>query len=184
MHGKWRTLDRATELGVGGVELFYRSMELWLDLGLSFVADQTFYRGVSEPDVLARLAPHGRSSRCTARAPTPAGGGANAWKPTPSADPTGCAAWCPVIERLDVELVQPLDLGCPTLVVRTDDGYDPSLEAVTSTIDTLYSRPLVHASRPGGSATDHPLNPAHHPSSRSRGSSIPKWWAISWTTTR
>ena len=28
-----------------GVEPFYRTMELWLELGVSFVAEQTFYRG-------------------------------------------------------------------------------------------------------------------------------------------
>jgi hypothetical protein len=144
VHGKWRTLDRATELGVGGVELFYRSMELWLELGVSFVAEQAFYRGVSEPDVVARLAPHGTVVQVHCQS-------ANArerWRQRMEADPL-CGpdrlrSLLPVIERLDVELVEPLDFDCPTLVVRTDDGYDPPLEAVTSTIDAVYSRPLVH----------------------------------------
>ncbi len=59
VHGIWRTRDRALELGAPGVEPFFRTMELWLELGVSFVAEQTFYRGVSEPDVARRLAPHG-----------------------------------------------------------------------------------------------------------------------------
>ena len=57
VHGIWRTRNRAMELGAPGVEPFYRTMETWLDLGVSFVAEQTFYRGVSEPDVARRLAP-------------------------------------------------------------------------------------------------------------------------------
>ena len=94
VHGRWRTLDRATEFGVAGVEPFYRSMELWLELGVSFVAEQAFVRGVSEPDVMARLAPAAPSSRCTARARTPASVGVNAWRQTLCADQTGCAACC------------------------------------------------------------------------------------------
>ena len=191
VHGRWRTLDRATELGGGGVELFYRSMELWLDLGVSFVAEQAFYRGVSEPDVASRLAPcatvvlvHCRAENAKER-----------WRQRMEADPlcgpNRLRSLLPVIDRLDAELVEPLDFGCPTIVVRTDDGYDPPLQEIVATIDALYSRPLVHdldhdlaSPRPSGSASDQFLKPSHHPSSRSRGSSIPKWCAISCTTTR
>src|ERR1700744_6714690 len=57
VHGMWRTLDCAQELGGRGVEPFYVTMEAWLAAGVSFVAEQTFYRGVSEPDVARRIAP-------------------------------------------------------------------------------------------------------------------------------
>jgi hypothetical protein len=144
VHGKWRTLDRATELGVGGVELFYRSMELWLELGVSLVAEQAFYRGVSEPDVMARLTPratvvqvHCQSVHSLER-----------WRQRMLADPLcgpdRLAKLLPVVEHLDNELFEPLDFDCPLVVVRTDEGYDPPLEEVVSTIDTLYSRPHVH----------------------------------------
>jgi len=32
-------------------------MELWIEAGISFVAEQTFYPSVSESDVATRLAP-------------------------------------------------------------------------------------------------------------------------------
>ena len=74
VHGMWRTRDRALDLGAAGVEPFYKTMELWADLGISFVAEQTFFRGVSEPDVARRLSPrcdlvnvHCRSGHTVAR---------------------------------------------------------------------------------------------------------------------
>jgi predicted ABC-type ATPase len=57
VHGRWRTLDKATDLGLSGVEPFFRSMELWIEAGISFVAEQTFYPNASESDVAKRLAP-------------------------------------------------------------------------------------------------------------------------------
>ena len=153
MHGTWRTLDRATELGVGGVELFYRSMELWLELGVSFVAEQTFYRGVSEPDVIARLAPHATSSRCTARACTPRA----RWRQRMEADPfcgrTGSRKLLPVIERLDAELVEPLDFACP--VDRRSDrrrlrpaARGPRRPPSTTSTAVHRSTTLTRCSRP------------------------------------
>ena len=55
VHGVWRTHRRAFELGLDGIELFYATMEFWLSRSISFIADNTFVRGVSEPDVAARL---------------------------------------------------------------------------------------------------------------------------------
>jgi hypothetical protein len=144
VHGKWRTLDRATELGVAGVELFYRSMELWLDLGVSFVAEQAFYRGVSEPDVKARLAPHGTLVQVHCQSAHAMERWRRRMLDDPLCGPDRLAKLLPVVEQLDRELVEPLDFGCPVIVVRTDDGYEPPLEEVVSTIDTLYSRPHVH----------------------------------------
>lgn len=144
VHGRWRTLDRATELGVGGVELFYRSMTLWLDLGLSFVAEQTWYRGVSEPDVKARLAPHATVVQVHCQSAH----ALDRWRQRMEADPL-CGpirldTLLPVVGRLDDELADPLDFACPVIVVRTDNGYEPPLETITSIIDALYSRPRVH----------------------------------------
>ena len=144
VHGRWRTLDRATELGVGGVELFYRSMELWLDLGVSFVAEQTFFRGVSEPDVMARLAPRGTVVQVHCQSTNASERWRQRMEADPLCGPNRLRSLLPVIERLDVELVEPLDFACPVVVVRTDDGYEPALEDVVSTIDALYSRPGIH----------------------------------------
>jgi hypothetical protein len=35
----------------------------------------------------------------------------------------------PVVERLNSELHEPLDFGCPSVVVNTDNGYQPTLDA-------------------------------------------------------
>ena len=144
VHGRWRTLDRATELGESGVEPFFRSMELWIEAGISFLAEQTFYAGVSESDVTRRLAPrcnlvnvHCRSVHSFER-----------WEQRMRNDPL-CGEMrlqklIPVVERLTSELNEPLDFGCPSVVVNTDEGYQPTLEVITAQIDDLYSRPDFH----------------------------------------
>lgn len=144
VHGRWRTLERGTELGRSGVEPFYRSMELWADAGISFIAEQTFYPEVSEADVAKRLAPrstlfnvHCRSVHAFHR-----------WEQRMRNDPLCGEARLnklgPVVERLNSQLHEPLDSDCPTVVVNTDNGYQPSLEAVIAQIDDLYSRPDIH----------------------------------------
>ncbi len=52
----------------------------------------------------------------------------------------------PLVNRLNEELAEPLDFGCPVFIVDTDDGYRPSLalEVLVSQIDSIYSRPLIH----------------------------------------
>jgi hypothetical protein len=144
VHGRWRSLDRATELGQNGVELYYRSMELWLQLGVSFVAEQTFYRGVSEPDVRSRLAPRSTVVQVHCQSMD----SLERWRQRMLADPlcgpNRLAKLLPVVEHLDTELFEPLDFDSPLVVVRTDDGYEPSLEAVVATIDAIYSRPQIH----------------------------------------
>jgi len=144
VHGRWRTLDRATELGESGVEPFFRSMELWIEAGISFVAEQTFYPGVSESDVARRLAPrstlvnvHCRSTHSFER-----------WEQRMRNDPL-CGEMrlqklVPVVKRLNSELHEPLDFDCPSIVVNTDNGYQPTLEALIAQIDDLYGRPEIH----------------------------------------
>ncbi len=144
VHGRWRTLDRATELGVSGVEPFYGSMELWIEAGINFVAEQTFYPEVSEVDVVRRLAPrsflvnvHCRTAHSMER-----------WEFRMRNDPLCGDArlekLVPVVEQLNSQLLEPLDFDCPTVVVNTDDGYQPTLAAVIAQIDNLYGRPGVH----------------------------------------
>lgn len=57
VHGVWRTRQQGVELGPYGYEMLYRTMELWADLGVSFVADAVLYRGVSEDEIARRLRP-------------------------------------------------------------------------------------------------------------------------------
>jgi predicted kinase len=144
VHGVWRTRGRASELGAPGVEPFYTTMEAWLELGISLVAEQTFYRGVSEPDVARRLAPrsvlvnvHCRSAQAMDR-----------FERRMRADPLCGTArlrkLLPLAEELQSELFEPLDFACPCILVDTGDGYSPPLEHVVARIDELYSRPMLH----------------------------------------
>jgi Zeta toxin len=144
VHGTWRTLDHALELGVPGLEAFYRTLELWLDLGVSFVADHTFERGVSEPDVACRLAPraflvnvHCRSVHAPERF-------AERMRAEPLCGEQRLAKLLPRVNQLQAQLAEPLELSCHTIVVDTDDGYAPTLDAVTAEIDAKYSRPKIH----------------------------------------
>ncbi len=144
VHGMWRTRDRAMDLGAPGVEPFYRTMELWLELGVSFVAEQTFYRGVSEGDVARRLADrsvlvnvHCRSTCATERF-------AERMRQDPLCGDDRLRQLLPIAETLQAELYEPLELSCPVVIVVTDSGYVPSLGSVISDIDHLYSRPSVH----------------------------------------
>ena len=50
----------------------------------------------------------------------------------------------PLVNSLNDELADPLDFGCPVLIVDTDDEYSPALEILVSQIDSIYSRPLIH----------------------------------------
>jgi hypothetical protein len=50
----------------------------------------------------------------------------------------------PLAERLQSELADPLDFGCPCMLVDTDDGYGPALPRVIAQIDETYRRPVDH----------------------------------------
>jgi hypothetical protein len=141
VHGIWRTRDRALDLGAAGIEPFYRTMELWTEQRVSFVAEQTFFRGVSEPDVARRLAPrcvlvnvHLRSGHALARFE-------RRMRDDPLCGEARLRELLPLAERLQSDLYEPLTLDCPLIVVDTDDGYTPTLQKV---IDQIYSRPLIH----------------------------------------
>jgi hypothetical protein len=144
VHGIWRTRGRALELGAPGVEPSFRTMELWAELGVSFVAEQTFYRGVSEPDVARRLAPrcilvnvHCRSAHALERFE-------RRMRTDPLCGEERLRKLLPLAERLQAELGDPLAFGCPRLVVDTDDGCAPAIGVVIDRIDEIYSRPAVH----------------------------------------
>ncbi|HTT90788.1 MAG TPA: hypothetical protein VMF65_14645 [Acidimicrobiales bacterium] len=144
VHGRWRTLSCAVELGEAGVEPFFQSMELWAGAGISFVADQTFYPGVSERDITSRLAPlttlvqvHCFSADSLDRWEQRMRGG-------PLCGEARLNKLMPVVKRLTAELAKPLHLECPTFVVDTDEGYRPALEQLVADIDAIYSRPKIH----------------------------------------
>jgi hypothetical protein len=132
------------ELGEAGVQPFFQSMELWAREGVSFVAEQTFFPRISERDVTTRLAPmasvvqvHCQSADSLRR-----------WERRMRQDPlcgdARLAKLMPHVQRLSVELSEPLDFACRTFRVNTDDGYRPTLEELVAEIDAAYSRPTVH----------------------------------------
>ena len=144
VHGIWRTRDRAMELGPSSVEPFYQSMELWLESGISFVAERTFFPGVSEPDVARRLRPFGTLVHVHCRSAQ----SSRRWEARMRQDPL-CGEnrlnkLTPLVSRLNEELAEPLDFRCPVLTVETDNGYRPSVETLVAEIDSIYSRPLIH----------------------------------------
>ncbi len=144
VHGVWRTQRRAFELGVEGVELLYATMEFWLCRGISFVVDQTFVRGVSEPDVGSRIKPHCELVNVHCYSPD----ATERWKRRMlSGQLCGeqrLAKLRPMVERLQHELSDPLDFGCPTIVVSTADGYRPSLTEIAAAINENHGYPTVH----------------------------------------
>jgi hypothetical protein len=144
VHGMWRTLGQALELGAPGVEPFYGTMELWASLGVSFIAEQTFYRGVSEPDVARRLAPHCVLVNVHCRSTHAVERFASRMRDDPLCGEARLRKLLPLAERLQAELYEPLALDCPLIVVNSDDGYRPALQNVIEQIDGIYSRPRVH----------------------------------------
>ena len=144
VHGTWRTLDHALELGVSGLEPFYRTLELWLELGVSFVADHTFERGVSEPDITCRLAPHAFLVNVHCRSVHAPKRFAERMRAEPLCGEQRLMTLLPRVNQLQAQLAEPLELSCHTIVVDTDDGYAPTLDAVSAEIDAMYSRPKVH----------------------------------------
>ncbi len=119
-------------------------MELWAELGISFVAEQTFYRGVSEPDVTRRVAPrcvlvnvHCHSRHAHQRFE-------RRMREDPLCGEARLRALLPLAEQLQSALVEPLDFDCPQFMVDTDDGYVPALDDVVRQIDGIYSRPTIH----------------------------------------
>ena len=143
-HGIWRTRERAMELGPSSVEPFYRSMGLWLESGISFVAERTFFPGVSEPDVAGRLRPFATLVHVHCRSTQSSRRWALRMRQDPLCGENRLNTLTPLVNRLNEELAEPLDFGCPVFIVDTDDGYDPSLEILVAEIDSIYSRPRTH----------------------------------------
>ena len=144
VHGVWRTQRRAFELGVVGVELFYATMEFWLSKGVSFVVDQTFVRGVSEPDVGSRIKPRCELVNVHCYSPDATERWERRMLSGQLCGQQRLAKLHPMVERLQQELSDPLDFGCLTIVVSTADSYRPSLREITLAINDNYGYPTVH----------------------------------------
>ncbi len=144
VHGVWRTHRRGFNLGAAGVEPLYATLELWLSKGISFVCDHTFVRGVSEPGVSARLAPHAVLVNIHCRSVDAPKRWEQRMRREPLCGEKRLDSLRPAINKLQDELFEPLDFGCPTILVDTHDGYNPSLTKIVDRIDQLYGRPTIH----------------------------------------
>lgn len=116
-----------------GPPLFYGVMESYLRLGVSVIGDMTLRPGLSEPDVAARLAPcadlvvvHCRTAGALLR-----------FERRTRRDPVHrllLARVLPEVRHLQESVWEPLDLGCPTIIVDTTDEYEPTLAMIVSWI--------------------------------------------------
>lgn len=112
--------------------------------GISLVADHVLQKGLSERGIIDRLRPYATIIYVHTEAADPIGRYTN--RVMTSELPS-------VIERREHLLAlagphqenlantsTPLDLGVPTIVVRTDDGYDPSVERIVAFIKRTAPR--------------------------------------------
>lgn len=116
-----------------GPPLWYAVLESHLELGISVIGDMALFPGLSEEDVVARLAPlanlvavHCQSSAALGR-----------FEARTRRDPVHAAyvdGLMPEASRLCEETFEPHRLGCPTLVVDTTDGYEPGIEEIVKFI--------------------------------------------------
>lgn len=123
-----------------GVELFYATMEALLTQQISAIGDMTLYPDLSEPDVIARLAPlatlinvHCRATNAMERFVT-----------RMRADPLNrdrVDTLLSEVVELDARLVEPLDLDCACIVVDTTHGYRPSVDDVAAEILRVRGSP-------------------------------------------
>lgn len=93
----------------------------------------TLYPGLSEPDVAARLAPHADlvSVHCRTTDALQRFERRTLTDPVHRHHPTRLL---PEVRRLQDAVWEPLDLGCPTIIVDTSAGYDPTLAVIVAWI--------------------------------------------------
>jgi predicted kinase len=113
-------------------QVFLDTIRLFLDNGISLVADQTLYLGMV--DDLRSLTEHGDVVNVLCRCP-------NAyarWYAKVTTDPRGVGAgFDALVERVlrqRDEMANPLPLGVPVIEVETTDGYAPTLDELAALI--------------------------------------------------
>ena len=130
------------DVGAVGPERFYRTLELWFELGVSAVAETTFHPELSPPEVTSRLLPLADTVYVHCRAAD----SAQRWErrcraddffPEPAVDEL-----LPVVRSLEQRLAAPLPLDCTTIPVDTSDGYDPTLDDLVCQLFNLIGRPV------------------------------------------
>ena len=130
LHDPSRTYD---DLNISAWALFWSQLHALAGAGCTVVAEQTLWRGWSEAParelgaVTTLVHVHLRAEAALDR-----------WEARMRAEsPPTPRPLDQLIEdtrRRADEFTDPLDLGCPVLEVRTDEGYDPSLEALAELV--------------------------------------------------
>jgi hypothetical protein len=116
-----------------GPGLWYPALEHLLGAGVSLIGDMTLFRGVSEADVASRLAPLAHLVQIHTRCSDPLG----RFVARTQADGLrreDLADLVALVTPLCSDLREPVELGCPCIVVDTDDGYRPGIEAIAASI--------------------------------------------------
>ena len=139
-------------IGLATYRILYTVATRTLEAGGGAVIESNFRRGVSEPDLrpLVELA-DARLVHCTAASATVLERYAQRFE---RGDRHPVHLDAQRAEALADDLAsgrfEPLELGIPTLVVATDDGYEPSLEEVLAFLTTerpAMAEPFLIASR-------------------------------------
>ena len=120
-----------------GPELFYATIESFVAAGISLIGDMTLVRGVSEPDVAARIAPNAVLVNVHCRTPDAVA----RFETRMRVDPLNAHrvdSLVPYVEELNAQLYEPLDLGCPRIIVDTTDGFAPGIEEIAAEISVQY----------------------------------------------
>lgn len=140
---RW-TLDLPSLDGVPpGYQLFYDAIEALLGLGISLICDMTLFPEVSPPDVSARLAP--RADLVCIHCYTPESvnrfisRGRRLGVPDQEINDI-----LPLVVELGSDLVEPLDLGCPTMTIDTTDGTDRYLDDIAAFVTTTRRDLVQH----------------------------------------
>lgn len=117
--GLWFTSrSRQRDLNDEAFELFLSVAESWLRAGVSLVADQTLYRGVSEAD-FSRLVSLGASVNVVVRTSAARGRFQAKMAADPRSTEESLLALMVRWDEILSDVSEPLELGCPVLEVDT-----------------------------------------------------------------
>lgn len=120
-----------------GPPIFYRTIETLLACGVSLIGDMTLYADTSRPDIATRVAPHAKLVNVHCRTSV----AVDRFVARMRADPLNqhrVNAVTPNGLRLQAQVFEPLDLGCPCILVDTTDGYVPPIDDVATEIARHY----------------------------------------------
>lgn len=119
-------------------QVFLATIRLFLENGVSLVADQTLYQGMVAD--LQELTRHGDVVNVLVKC----GHAFDRWMAKITSDPRGVPddldAIVDRVQRQRDEMANPLPLGVPILEVDTTDGYEPALSELVERIASIRTQ--------------------------------------------